>query len=99
MAPEGIREPRRDLTAEGFRRAQEALQSSAAGRTARPAQAGGGGGGADILAFPTGSAAAPIRAEKVALVKRRITEGYYERPEVKEKLALSLLRNFGDQAQ
>lgn len=41
------------------------------------------------------SATSPVRAEKVAQVRARIAEGYYERDEVKAVLSRRLLEQFG----
>lgn len=93
MAPEGIREPQRGLTAEGFRPTQEMRSYPARERCAPEV---GGREIADLLAFPTGHAVSPVRTEKMALVRRRIAEGFYERPEIKAELADHLLHSLGE---
>ena len=103
MATEGIRGAGGCGGEDPFARAQEALRrlgaraDAAAGKmfpTQRPDESNRPEPGVTAIRFPA-ERATGVRAEKVREAQGRIARGYYDLPDVRSRLAETLLDSFG----
>ncbi len=94
----------RAIAAGAYRQAGDTGRSSGTVRTDDPRSRAGVRTGEEVtgghgVRVPVDSVelttTSPVRAEKVAQVRARIAEGYYERDEIKEALSRRLLEQFG----